>query len=118
LLVVVVVAPSSSGAQSAEKNKHKRQNTMTIRKKKAAKKAASVRLHRLDRAQPHPRDFDYTVSEWCQRRRISKFLFYQMLKAGTAPRTMKLNKRRTISVSADLAWQEARESESESTKAS
>jgi hypothetical protein len=69
---------------------------------------ASVRLQRRDREQPHPRR-DYTVDDWCAKRRVSRFLFYKMLKAGTAPKTMKLNKRRTISIEADEAWQRARE---------
>jgi hypothetical protein len=91
----------------------------THSKRKAAKprrRAALGRRQCLDHAVPSPRDWDYTISEWCLRRRVSRFTFYKMLKAGTAPKTMKLNKRRTISVAADAAWQEARERES--TKAS
>jgi hypothetical protein len=54
---------------------------------------------------------DYTIAEWCKKRRVSRGLFYQMLKAGTAPRTMKLNKHRTIPFEADIEWETRRERE-------
>ena len=45
---------------------------------------------------------DYSIEEWCSKRRISRTLFYKMLKEGTAPRTLKLRKRRLITHEADL----------------
>src|SRR5215831_10383374 len=73
-----------------------------LRRKKAAR-----RPQRLDRGPPIPRR-DYTIPEWCRKRRISRGLFYEMLKLGIAPRTMKLKKRRTISPEADAEWQTQR----------
>jgi hypothetical protein len=52
---------------------------------------------------------DFTVTEWCRRRRVSRGLFYKMLRDGTAPKTMKHNKSRRISRSADAEWERARE---------
>jgi len=57
---------------------------------------------------PPPRR-DYTIKEWCAKRRVSRGLFYEMLKLGIAPKTMKLRKRRTISEEADAEWQAQRE---------
>jgi hypothetical protein len=83
---------------------------MTIRKSKNAKKLRQRRAgrRRRDCAPPSPRR-DFTVDEWCDKRRISRFLFYEMLRDGTAPRTMKIRKRRTISPEADEEWQRERE---------
>ena len=44
---------------------------------------------------------DYSIEEWCSKRRIS----HKMLKEGTAPRTLKLRKRRLITHEADLLRQ-------------
>jgi predicted DNA-binding transcriptional regulator AlpA len=68
------------------------------------KRVATKRLQRLDRGQPLPRR-DFTVDEWCEKRRISRGLFYAMMRNGTAPRTMKIRKRRTITFEADVARQ-------------
>jgi hypothetical protein len=78
----------------------------------AVRKAAKARRHAVKRAVP-PRkpDDDYSIEEWCAKRRISKVHFYAMLKAGLAPKTMKLKKRRTISPEADAEWQRERERE-------
>jgi hypothetical protein len=72
------------------------------------KRAAQDRRQRLDRGPPTPRR-DYTIPEWCKKRRISRGLFYSMLRNGSAPKTLKLNKRRTISPEADAEWQTQRE---------
>jgi hypothetical protein len=83
---------------------------MTIRKNQKAKKPRKRRAGRRHRdcVPPLPRR-DFTVDEWCDKRRISRFLFYEMLKEGTAPKTMKLRKRRIISHEADEQWQRERE---------
>jgi AraC-like DNA-binding protein len=83
------------------------------KRKKARRKATSRRQRRLARALPRRDNShdDYSVSEWCRRRRISRGLFYKMLKEGTAPATLKLRKRRTITSAADAAWQAQRERE-------
>ena len=39
--------------------------------------------------------------------------FYELLKLGLAPKTMKLKKRRTITSQADAEWQAQRERETE-----
>ena len=36
---------------------------------------------------------DYTIQEWCAKRRVSRGLFYKMLADGTAPATIKCRKR-------------------------
>jgi predicted DNA-binding transcriptional regulator AlpA len=86
----------------------------TSKNQKAANphRRASKRRPHLDCAPPPPRR-DLTISEWCSKHRVSRFLFYKMLKEGTAPRTMKLRKRRTISSEADEAWRQERERETE-----
>lgn len=77
------------------------------------KKAAKARKHAAKKKAAAPRgpDDDFSVAEWCQRRRIGRVLFYKMLKEGTAPKTMKIGKRRTISPQADAEWQQRREAE-------
>jgi hypothetical protein len=71
------------------------------------------RKRRLARALPRRDNShdDYSIAEWCRRRRISRGLFYKMLRDGSGPKTMRLNKRRTITHEADAAWQAQRERE-------
>ena len=52
---------------------------------------------------------DFTIGEWCRKRRVSRGTFYKMLKKGTAPNTLKIKKRRTITFEADADWQAKRE---------
>ena len=52
---------------------------------------------------------DFTVSEWCARRRISRIHFYELRRLGLAPKSMKNGKFRTISEQADREWGTARE---------
>jgi len=71
-----------------------------------------ARRHAVKRAKtPRGPDDDYTVDEWCRKRRISKPHFYELLKLGLGPKTKKLLKRRTISAQADAEWQAERERE-------
>jgi hypothetical protein len=52
---------------------------------------------------------DFTIAEWCLKRRISRGTFYSLDRRGLAPKTMKHGKARRISHSADIEWQAARE---------
>ncbi|MET4313537.1 hypothetical protein [Bradyrhizobium sp. RT4b] len=79
----------------------------------AVKKAAKTSKRRTVKKVKAPRGplDDYTVDEWCAKRRITKPHFYELMKIGKAPKSMKLKKRRTISPQADAAWQAEREAE-------
>ena len=67
------------------------------------------RLGTFDVACPCCGSYRQPVDAWCEKRRVSRFTFYKMLREGTAPKTMKLNKRRTIRLEADEVWQRERE---------
>ena len=54
----------------------------------------------------------FTVSEWCERNRISRSLFYILDRRGEAPRTFRVGKRRLITAKADAEWIREREAES------
>lgn len=62
---------------------------------------------RRDRA----RGASFTISEWCEHRRISPAMFYKLDSAGRAPLTHRAGSRRLISAEADAAWVRAREAE-------
>ncbi|WP_066722800.1 MULTISPECIES: hypothetical protein [Hyphomicrobiales] len=51
----------------------------------------------------------YSIDEWCRRYGICRATFYNMQKAGRAPKTIKLNKLVRISVEADQEWRKASE---------
>lgn len=55
----------------------------------------------------------YTIDEWCQRRRVSRAMFYKLAKLGKAPRTYYVGTRRLISDQADAAWMRAQEAEAD-----
>jgi hypothetical protein len=77
---------------------------------RARNRAAKTRSRRAAKAKaPRGPDDDFTIEEWCKKRRITKPHFYELLKLGLAPKTMKLKKRRTISSQADAEWQAERE---------
>jgi hypothetical protein len=52
---------------------------------------------------------DFTIQEWCAKRRVSRGTFYKLRKQGTAPRTHNVNKCVRISHKADAEWQAERE---------
>jgi predicted DNA-binding transcriptional regulator AlpA len=54
---------------------------------------------------------DYTIDQWCHKRKICRATFYNLLKAGKAPRIMRVGSRVRISAVADEAWQRDREAE-------
>ncbi len=51
----------------------------------------------------------FTVSEFCQRHRISRTVFYQLLKHGTGPRIFKCGVKTLISREAAAEWRRAGE---------
>lgn len=46
----------------------------------------------------------FTISEWCERNRISRSLFYILDRRGEAPHTFRVGKRRLVSCEADVEW--------------
>jgi predicted DNA-binding transcriptional regulator AlpA len=54
---------------------------------------------------------DYTIDQWCHKRKVCRATFYNLLKAGKAPRIIKVGSRTRISPEADEAWQKERETE-------
>jgi predicted DNA-binding transcriptional regulator AlpA len=52
-----------------------------------------------------------TIPEWCARHQISRALFYNLMKAGKAPRIMKVGSAVRIRDEADRDWCRAREAE-------
>jgi predicted DNA-binding transcriptional regulator AlpA len=53
----------------------------------------------------------YTLNEWCVRRRISRSMFYKLVKLGTAPGSYLVGNSRYITAEADEAWLAARHAE-------
>jgi hypothetical protein len=98
-----------SPAKKVQALEHAKKKAAKARKRVAKKKAAAPRVRGPDD--------DYSVREWCFKRGISKVHFYQLLKLGCGPRTMKVGKRRTISPQADAEWQRDREAESKTIEA-
>jgi|SRR6516225_1984151 hypothetical protein len=87
---------------------------MSAKKAKAVKhagKKAAKKRKRAVKARKAPRgpDDDFTIPEWCRKRRISTPHFYELSRLGLGPRTKKLLKRRTISAQADAEWEAERE---------
>jgi hypothetical protein len=54
-----------------------------------------------------PAGGDFTISEWCQLRRISISMFYKLDGQRKAPTTVRAGRSRTITQEADRAWVEA-----------
>ena len=50
-----------------------------------------------------------SVDEFCVDHRISRAMFYKILKEGTGPRVMKVGNRTLISVEADADWRRTME---------
>jgi hypothetical protein len=53
----------------------------------------------------------YTVKEWCNRRRVSRAMFYVLDAKGLTPRSHYAGAKRLISDEADAEWLAAREAE-------
>lgn len=51
----------------------------------------------------------YSIDDWCRMYGICRATFYNMKKAGKAPRTIKLNKLVRIPIEADREWRQASE---------
>ena len=52
-----------------------------------------------------------TILEWCERHKLSRASFYNLMKAGKAPRIMKVGSAVRITDDADRDWCRAREAE-------
>jgi hypothetical protein len=63
------------------------------------------------------RNESFTVSEWCEYRRISRAMLYKLLAEGLGPATYFVGNRRYVSSEADAAWLAAREAEARETEA-
>lgn len=46
----------------------------------------------------------FTIPEWCKDNCISRAMFYKLAIEGLAPRTMKIGRKRLVSVEAALEW--------------
>ena len=57
------------------------------------------------------RSESFTVSEWCQRRRISRAMLYKLWAKGLGPATYYVGNRRYVSSEADAVWLASREAE-------
>lgn len=77
--------------------------------KHAGKKAAKARKRTKKVKAPRGPEDDFTIPEWCRLRRIGRTTFYEMMKDGTAPKTLKLKKCVRISRSADAEWRAQRQ---------
>jgi len=53
----------------------------------------------------------YSITEFCAAHRISRATFYNLIKAGQAPRLMAVGGRRLVSKEAAEAWRRAREAD-------
>ena len=53
----------------------------------------------------------FTVTEFCQAHRVSRRLFYLLIKRGQGPAVMKIGHRTCVSVEAAAAWRREREKE-------
>jgi hypothetical protein len=54
----------------------------------------------------------FTVSEFCERHRISRTIFYEILKAGTGPTIFKCGAKTLVSKEAAARWRAEREAAS------
>ena len=52
-----------------------------------------------------------SIEAFCDRHHICRATFYNLMKAGKAPRTMKVGSRRRITLEAEAEWQHEREAE-------
>jgi excisionase family DNA binding protein len=59
-----------------------------------------------------------TVQEFCSLHSISRATFYNLLKAGAAPRTMRVGRRRFVSAEAATEWRREQEQAAYSSNAS
>lgn len=54
-----------------------------------------------------------SIPEWCEANRVSRGTYYNLKKAGKAPRVMQVGKRALISPEANDEWRRAREADAE-----
>jgi hypothetical protein len=58
------------------------------------------------------RQASYTINQWCERRQVSRAMFYKLEAQGLAPRTHNAGKKRLISEQSDADWVREREAAS------
>jgi hypothetical protein len=51
---------------------------------------------------------DFSIAEWCAKRRISASMFHKIRNLGLGPRVTQVGRRVTISEAADAEWEAAR----------
>lgn len=56
-------------------------------------------------------DASLTISEFCEREKICRATFYNLLRQGKGPRLMRVGSRSRISAEARVEWQREREAE-------
>jgi hypothetical protein len=54
---------------------------------------------------------DYTITEWCYKRRVCRATFYNQKKKKKMPQTIKIGSRTIITAAADAKWERDREAE-------
>ena len=59
----------------------------------------------------------FTIAEWCQRRKISRGMFYKLKAQGLAPKTYNVGTRPFFTEESDRAWLTERESKNRDTEA-
>jgi hypothetical protein len=64
---------------------------------------------RQRRAEQKARQGSYTINQWCERRQVSRAMFYKLAAQGLAPRTHNVGKKRLISEQSDADWVRERE---------
>jgi len=77
-------------------SKTERQVTSTVKKK-------SERQRRP--LPPRREGDDYTIAEWCAKRRITESMFFKLQSLGLGPKVTRIGTRVTISEQADREWQ-------------
>jgi hypothetical protein len=56
------------------------------------------------RKEPQQQPADFTIAEWCAKRRISRSGFYNLKKRGLTPKIIRNGARTIITVEADQEW--------------
>ena len=79
------------------------QQTDLVREVAALRRAFGKLLKRLE--QPVG-EADYTIQQWCDKRKISRAEFYKMRKDGRGPRVLENGAVRRITRKADQEWEQ------------
>jgi hypothetical protein len=79
---------------------------MARRHNKARKPKQRKRQSKRPSRQP---GYDYTIEEWCARRRLSRSMYNKLQTQGLGPRTLRTGRSVRITDKADADWQADRE---------